>query len=92
MKQLFETVKSLFAIVATLTNNKNQIKETVGQSNANLVNQTESETLRLAIIAEIKEMKEREKIVVKGFEVPSGREFMEVFMDVWKHILGPDHG
>ena len=27
---------------------------------------------------------------MKGLEVPTGREFVEVFEDVWKHILGPD--
>ena len=25
-----------------------------------------------------------------GSEVPSGKEFVEVFEDVWKYILGPD--
>ena len=43
---------------------------------------------------EVKELEESEKrkilIVVKGFEVPSVREFMEVFEDFWKCILGPD--
>ena len=34
--------------------------------------------------------KRKSSIVVKGLEVPSGREFVEVFEDVWKHILGPD--
>ena len=34
-KQLFETVKSLCAAVATLTNNMKNMMETVGQSNAN---------------------------------------------------------
>ena len=66
--------------------------KTVGQSNANPVNQTESEALRLAIREEVKEMKEREKIkssiVVNGLEVPSGRQFVEMFEDVWKYILG----
>ena len=28
--------------------------------------------------------------VVKGFEVSSGREFVEVLECVWKYILGPD--
>ena len=27
---------------------------------------------------------------MNSLEVPSGREFLEVFEDVWKHILGPD--
>ena len=39
-------------------------------------------------------MEEREKrkssIVVKGMQVPSGREFVQVFEVVWKCILGPD--
>ena len=39
----------------------------------------------------MEEMKERNSsIVVKGLEVPSGREFVEVFEDVWNNILGPD--
>ena len=27
---------------------------------------------------------------MKDLEVPSGRKFVEIFEDVWKHILGPD--
>ena len=43
VEQLFETVKSLCAAVATLTNNMKQMMQTVGESNANSVNPTESE-------------------------------------------------
>ena len=90
VKQLFETVQSLCAAVTTLTNNMKQMMETVGQSNANPVNTTESEALRLAIREEVKEMKDREKmkssIVVKGLEVPSNMDFGYV----WKYILGPN--
>ena len=52
VKQLFETVKSLCAAVATLTNDMKQMMKTVGQSNANPINPTETlgqKTLRLAI-------------------------------------------
>ena len=39
-------------------------------------------------------MEKREKrkwsIAVKSIEVPSGREFVEVFEDFWKFILDPD--
>ena len=49
--------------------------ETVSQSNTNPIKPTESETLRLAIREEVKEIEEREKskssIVVKGLEVGS---------------------
>ena len=50
VKQLFETVKSLGATLATLTSNMKQMMENVGQSNANPVNLAEAEALRLAII------------------------------------------
>ena len=53
-----------------------------------------SRAIRLAIREDVKEMEEKEKrmssIVVLGLEVPFGREFVEVFEDVWKYILGPD--
>ena len=61
VKQLFETVKSLCAALATLTNNMKHMIETVGQSNSNPVNSTELEALRLTIREEVKEMVEREK-------------------------------
>ena len=32
----------------------------------------------------------KSSIVVKSMEVPSSSEFVEVFQDVWKYILGPD--
>ena len=60
VKQLFETVKSLFAAVANLTNNMKHMMETVGQSNGNPVNRTESEAHRL-IREEVMEMEERER-------------------------------
>ena len=92
MKQLFETVKSLCAAVVTLTNNMKNMMETVGQSNANPVNPSAWEALRLTIREEVMEMEEREKgkslIVLKDLEVPSGREFVEVFEDDKKYILG----
>ena len=48
----------------------------------------------LIIREKVREMDDREKrkslMVVNYLEVPSGREFVEVFEDVWKHILGPD--
>ena len=91
VKQLFETVQRLCAAVATSTKNMKQMMKNVGQLNANPLNPTESEVIRLAIIEEVKEMEEREKkktsIVVKGLEVPSGTEFVEVFENVWKYLL-----
>ena len=86
VKQLFDTVKSLCAAVGTLTNNMKQMIQTVSQSYANPVNPIESVALRLAIREEVREMVERvnrkSSIVVKSLEVPSGREFVEVFEDV----------
>ena len=32
----------------------------------------------------------KSSIVVKGLEVPSGRELVEIFEDVWKYIIGSD--
>ena len=91
VKPLFETVKNLCNAVAILTNNMNHMMETVGQLNINPVNPIQSEDLKLAIRQELKAMKEREKrIIVKGLEVPSGREFVKVFQDFWKYISGPD--
>ena len=84
VKQLFDTVKSLCATVANLTNDMRMLRmENVGHSNANPVNTTESESFRLAIREEVKEMEEREKrkssIVVKGLEEPCAREFWKGF-------------
>ena len=59
----------------------------------NSVNPTESVVNKLAIREEVKQIKVREKrkpsIDVKRLEGPSGREFLEVFEDVWRYILGP---
>ena len=61
--------------------------ETACQGNANPVIPSESEALRLTIKRKLRKWKrEREKRksskVVKGLEMPSGREFVEVFENV----------
>ena len=57
-------------------------------------NPTESEALTLAIRKEFKEMKGKENrkssIVVKGLELPSGKEIVGIFEVVWKYNLGRD--
>ena len=83
VKQLFESVKTLCAAVVLLTNDMKHMMETVGQSYASSVYPTVSEALRFTIREEVKEMEEEDKeessIVLKGLEVPSGREFVEVY-------------
>ena len=49
VKQLFETVQNLCCAVSNLTNNMKHMIETVSQANANPVDRTESEALRLTI-------------------------------------------
>ena len=95
VQQLFETVKSLCVSVAKLTNDvKNMMGLLVSQMPIPLIqlSRKPSELLlhrRLRIWKRERE-KRNSSIVVKGLEVPSGREIMEVFEDVWKYILGLD--
>ena len=59
LKWLMETIKSLCAAVATFINNMKQMMETVGQSNANPVNPSDSVALRLDIQGDLVTLPDR---------------------------------
>ena len=51
-----------------MTSNMKNMMKTVSQSNANPVNPTESEALRITIREEVEEMEEREEEVIDSWE------------------------
>ena len=91
--QLFETVKNLCATVGELSANVNKLMESV-RFNTVSGESHESESLRLKIREEVREMEEREKrkcsIVIKGINVTNVSQVQEAFDNVRKYILGQD--